>query len=50
MPSRRKRRILTVIDTANPQGGFADLGIAGALLKALAKAGFSDPKPIQNQA
>ena len=41
---------MTVIDTANPQGGFADLGIAGALLKALAKAGFSDPKPIQNQA
>jgi ATP-dependent RNA helicase RhlE len=31
-------------------GGFAALGITGALLKSTEKAGFTDPKPIQVQA
>jgi ATP-dependent RNA helicase RhlE len=40
---------LTTENTAEPVG-FAKLGIAGQLLKATHAAGFTEPKPIQEQA
>ena len=36
--------------TVSDARGFAALGISGALLKATANAGFTEPKPIQEQA
>ncbi len=48
MPPER-RRILTNEIIAEPTG-FAALGISGQLLKATHAAGFTEPKPIQEQA
>jgi ATP-dependent RNA helicase RhlE len=48
MPHER-RRILTNENIAEPTG-FAALGISGQLLKATHAAGFTEPKPIQEQA
>lgn len=36
-----------IMDAETSSGGFAALGISGALLKATNAAGFTDPKPIQ---
>ena len=38
------------VAAADDANGFAALGITGALLKATNNAGFTDPKPIQQQA
>jgi len=40
----------TVVQVSSSEGGFAALGIAGALLRATHAAGFTEPKPIQEQA
>ncbi len=47
--SPERRRILTNETIAEPTG-FAALGISGQLLKATHAAGFTEPKPIQEQA
>ena len=49
-PVRRKKTILNIHVNAEQDNGFARLGITGTLLKATEVAGYTSPKPIQEQA